>query len=55
MYVDANLLVLLVAGLAERELIGRYRWLMERSVEDYDLLARLVDRAQARCSSPRTR
>lgn len=44
MYVDANLLVLLVAGLTERALIGKHRRLREYSVEDYDLLVQLLDR-----------
>lgn len=54
MYVDANLLVLLVAGLTERRLIGRHRRLREYSVEDYDLLAQLVDRAGEVFVTPNT-
>ena len=50
MYVDANLLVLLVAGLTERRLIGRHRRLREYS----DRLARLVDRAGEVFVTPNT-
>ena len=48
-YVDANLLVLLVAGLTERGLISKHRRLREYTVDDYDLLGRILDRA---CSVP---
>lgn len=37
-YVDANLQVLLVAGLTERGLISKHRRLREYTVDDYDLL-----------------
>ena len=43
-FVDANLLVLFVAGNSDRGLIGRHRRLREFSVEQYDSLRRLVDR-----------
>lgn len=43
-FVDANLLVLLVAGNHDRGLIGRHRRLRTFSVEQYDSLRQLVDR-----------
>ena len=54
MYVDANLLVLLVAGLTGRGMIAKHRRLREYTVEDYDLLARLVDRAGQVFVTPNT-
>lgn len=54
MYVDANLLVLLVAGLTDPRLIGKHRRLREYSVEDYELLARLVDGASKVFVTPNT-
>ena len=54
MYVDANLLVLLVAGLTERGLIGKHRRLRTYSVEDYDLLAELLGRAGQVFVTPNT-
>ena len=54
MYVDANLLVLLVAGLTGPGMIARHRRLREYTVEDYDLLARLVARAGQVFVTPNT-
>ena len=43
LFVDANLLVLLVAGLTERSLIGKHRRLREFSEEDYDRLSVIIE------------
>lgn len=40
--VDTNLLVLLVVGLASKELIEKHRRLREYSLDDFDLLAQIV-------------
>ena len=43
-FVDANLLVLLVAGNSDRSLVGRHRRLRTFSVAQYDSLRHLLDR-----------
>ena len=53
-YVDANLLVLLVAGLTRRGLISKHRRLREYSVEDYDLLIRILEQAGSVFVTPNT-
>ena len=42
MYVDANLLVLLVVGIFDRGLVGRHRRTRQFRAEDYDLLSHVV-------------
>ena len=44
-YVDANLLVLLVAGLTDRELIAKHRRLQTYTLDDYELLCVFVEDA----------
>ena len=41
-FVDANLLVLLVVGSLDRDLIGKHRRLREYSAEDYEILIDLL-------------
>lgn len=42
MFIDANLLVLLVVGSVERELIAKHRRLRSFTAEDYDLLLDMI-------------
>ena len=44
LFIDANLIVLLVVGLVGRDLIGRHRRTKEFAVEDYDRLSRVISR-----------
>lgn len=53
-YIDANLLVLLVAGLTARSVIAKHRRLAGYTVDDYDLLVRLVDSAGQVFVTPNT-
>ena len=39
---DANLLVLLIVGLTDRRLIASHKRLKEYTVDDFDLLERLI-------------
>ena len=43
LFIDANLLVLLVVGSVSRDLIPKHRRLREFGVEDYDLLLNVID------------
>lgn len=43
MFIDSNLLVLLVVGETDREMISRHRRTRSYRVEDYDLLVRLIN------------
>ncbi len=43
-YIDANLLVLLVVGTAGKDRIARHRRLTTYEIEDYERLVRLVSR-----------
>lgn len=54
MYVDSNLLVLLVVGLLDRDLVGRHRRTRQFTVEDYDLLRRMVVDAGTLLVTPNT-
>ncbi len=44
--IDANLLVLLVAGQVGRDLVGRHKNLRSYSLDDYDLLAAVISSAK---------
>lgn len=43
LFIDANLLVLLVVGSVSRDLIPKHRRLRKFGVEDYDLLLNVID------------
>ena len=43
MFIDSNLLVLLVVGETDREMISKHRRTKSYRVEDYDLLVRLIN------------
>ena len=45
-YIDTNLLVLLVVGITDRALITKHKRLKSFTVEDYDLLAKMVGRTK---------
>lgn len=53
-YVDANLLVLLVVGLTGKGLIAKHRRLREYTVDDYDLLYRFLKRSRQVFVTPNT-
>ena len=53
-YVDANLLVLLVVGSVDRELIARHRRLRQFTDADYDVLRRMVREAGRVFVTPNT-
>ena len=53
-YLDANLIVLLVAGLTGRPVIAKHRRLQGYEAEDYDLLCRFVDQARQVFVTPNT-
>ena len=44
LFVDANLLVLLIAGRTDRSLIAKHRRLREFTLNDYDILINLIGR-----------
>ena len=54
LFVDANLLVLLVVGNAGRNLIAKHRRLRGYTVEDYDILVNLIDHADKIFVTPNT-
>ncbi len=54
LFIDANLLVLLVVGSVDRGLIEKYRRLREYSEEDYDLPLGLLGRFQQVFVTPNT-
>lgn len=53
-FVDANLLVLLVAGSVDRELIARHRRLRRFTAADYDVLRRMAREAGRVFVTPNT-
>ena len=53
-YIDANLLLLLVVGLTGRVLIDKHRRTREFSAEDYDLLVQVIERARQVFVTPNT-
>ena len=53
-FVDANLLVLLVIGTAQRSLIGRHPRLKEYTANDFDVLTRLLDAGEKVYVTPNT-
>ncbi len=54
LYIDANLLVLLVVGSVGRDLIAKHRRLREFSVEDYQCLLNLIDQVTQVFVTPNT-
>ena len=53
-YLDASLIVLLVAGLTGRAVIAKHRRLQGYTVEDYDVLNRFVEQARQVFVTPNT-
>ena len=53
-YIDTNLLVLLVVGEAGRELIPKHRRLKEFRIEDYESLVRLINELDQVLVTPNT-
>lgn len=53
-YVDANLLVLLVVGSLDRDLIAKHRRLRAYSAEDYEILIKLLDPVERVLVTPNT-
>ena len=54
LFVDANLLVLLVVGSVGRNLIAKHRRLQDFTSEDYDILRNLLERAGRLLVTPNT-
>ena len=54
LFVDANLLVLLVVGWTGRDLIGKHRRLRDYRAEDYDILLDLIGRFEKVFVTPNT-
>lgn len=54
LFIDANLLVLLVVGSAGRDLIAKHRRLKEYTAEDYDTLVDVIDRVHRVHVTPNT-
>ena len=54
LFIDANLIVLLVVGLVSRDLIGRHRRTREFAVEDYDRLRQAISRVGSIRVTPNT-
>jgi predicted nucleic acid-binding protein len=52
--IDTNLLVLLVVGTAAKEYIAKHKKLTEFTVEDYDLLVKIIARASEVLVTPNT-
>ncbi len=52
--IDTNLLVLFVVGTAAKEYIARHKKLTEFTVEDYDMLVKIVARASEVLVTPNT-
>lgn len=53
-FVDANLLVLLVVGTAQRSLIGRHPRLKTYTTDDFDILVKLLDTGEKIYVTPNT-
>ncbi len=53
-FIDANLLVLLIVGSVNRNLIPKHRRLQRFTVEDYDILINLLDQVQQVFVTPNT-
>lgn len=53
-FIDANLLVLLVAGSTNRDLITKHRRLREYSEEDYDILLNVIGQVERVYVTPNT-
>lgn len=53
-FIDANLLILLVAGNTDRKLIGKHRRLKDFTETDYDLLLRVMNSVKAVLVTPNT-
>ena len=53
-FIDSELLVLLVAGSLDRDIIARHRRLSSYSTEDYDTLISLLDRVEQAYVTPNT-
>lgn len=53
-FIDANLLVLLVAGSTSRDLIAKHRRLREYSEEDYDVLLNVIGQVKRVYVTPNT-
>ena len=54
LFIDANLLVLLVVGRVGRDLIAKHRRLRAYTAEDYELLVDLIDRVDRIFVTPNT-
>ena len=54
LFIDANLLVLLIVGSAGRDLIAKHRRLQAYTTEDYDLLVDRIDRVDRVYVTPNT-
>ena len=54
LFVDANLMVLLVVGNVGRHLVAKHRRLQDFSARDYDILVRLLNRAGRMYVTPNT-
>ena len=53
-FIDANLLILLVVGSVDRDLIPKHRRLRRFAVEDYERLLNLIDRVDRVFVTPNT-
>lgn len=53
-FIDTNLLVLLIVGSVDRNLIPKHRRLQRFTVEDYDILINLLDRVKQVFVTPNT-
>ena len=53
-FVDANLLVLLIIGTAQRSLVGRHPRLKEYTANDFDILIKLLDTGETVYVTPNT-
>lgn len=54
LFIDANLLVLLIVGSVGRDLIAKHRRLSEYTAEDYDILVDLLRPVDQVCVTPNT-
>ena len=53
-FIDANLLVLLIVGSVDQDLIAKHRRLRRFAVEDYERLVNLIDRVDRVLATPNT-
>ena len=53
-FIDANLLVLLIVGSVDQDLIAKHRRLRRFAVEDYERLVNLIDRVDRVLVTPNT-